>query len=580
MAGAQFFLRAPVTSSPAESLDHLLLRAGLTRAQVREARDGARDAADLARLLERVAGFPQSRFAAILAERLGLPFSPDVPLDRLDATLLERLSPAHCRHHHLLPIAVEQDRLLVATADPMTVGPLDDLRVLYVHEVDPLVVPASVLEQAITRAFDTAASESSRIVAGLEDEEALTLDEVELSVPDLLEADDDAPVIRLANAIIFQAAKDGASDIHVEPFERHSSVRYRIDGMLVEVLTPPRRIHPALVSRIKVMASMNIAEKRLPQDGGIRTRVAGRDLDVRVSTIPTSFGERVVMRLLDRASTLLGLAELGFSGPNLVSIGRLIRQSHGIVLVTGPTGSGKTTTLYAALSEINSVDKNIITIEDPVEYQIEGIGQIQVNPKIELGFAAGLRSVLRQDPDIIMVGEIRDAETARIAIQAALTGHLVLSTLHTNDSFSAITRLIDMGIEPFLVSSSVIGILAQRLVRRLCENCSRPVSPAESRLAELGLGYMLGENKHLRVTGDGCENCRHSGYAGRTAIHELLLMDDTIRSYIMQQTDAASLREICLARGMTTMRDDGAEKIRQGLTSVEEVLRVTTADVN
>jgi general secretion pathway protein E len=348
--------------------------------------------------------------------------------------------------------------------------------------------------------------------------------------------------------------------------------------MLVEVLTPPRRIHAALASRVKVMASMNIAEKRLPQDGGIRTRVAGRDLDVRVSTVPTAHGERVVMRLLERSSTLLGLEELGFSGRNLAALRRLAHQSHGIVLVTGPTGSGKTTTLYAALAEINSVEKNILTIEDPIEYQLPGVGQMQVNPRIELTFAAGLRSILRQDPDVIMVGEIRDSETARIAIQAALTGHLVLSTLHTNDSFSAVTRLLDMGIEPFLVSSSVIGILAQRLVRRVCRACSRPASVAESGIAALGVNGARTATADLRVVGPGCDACRNTGYRGRTAITELLAVDDDVRGLVMQRADAATLRDACTARGMATVRDDGAEKVRRGMTSVAEVLRVTVVD--
>ena len=345
-----------------------------------------------------------------------------------------------------------------------------------------------------------------------------------------------------------------------------------------EVLAPPRRLHAAVVSRIKVMARMNIAEKRLPQDGGIRTRVAGRELDIRVSTVPTAFGERVVMRLLDRSATLLGLEESGIAGDNLAALRRLIQQSHGIVLVTGPTGSGKTTTLYAALSEINSPDKNIITIEDPIEYQLRGIGQIQVNPKIDLSFASGLRSVLRQDPDVIMVGEIRDVETARIAIQAALTGHLVFSTLHTNDSFSAITRLLDMGIEPFLVSSSVIGIVAQRLVRRLCPQCSVPVDrqrPADPTMIELGVAANPGA---ARMPGPGCEACRNSGYRGRLALSEVLVTDDELRTGIMERTDASTLQGRAIARGMKTMRDDGAAKVRAGLTSAAEVLRVTTED--
>jgi len=570
-----------MTPTPlSDSIDHLLLRAGLSREQIRLAREKANGSDELAAELERSAGLSQNRFAAIVAERLGLPFSPDIDDASIQPELLERLPVQYCRRNRLLPLAILGRRLRVATSDPVSIGPLDDLRVVYGREIDPVVVPAPVLQQGITRAFDRASAISSRLVEGFEDEHAIDVDAGELEVPDLLDADDEAPIIRLVNGVIFQAAKDGASDIHIEPFERHTSIRFRIDGMLVEVLTPPRRIHAAVASRIKVMASMNIAEKRLPQDGGIRTRVAGRDLDVRVSTLPTSFGERVVMRLLDRGTTLMGLEELGMSGRNLHALRRLIRQSHGIVLVTGPTGSGKTTTLYAGLSEINSSEKNIITIEDPVEYQLAGVGQIQVNPKIDLTFAAGLRSILRQDPDVIMVGEIRDAETARIAIQAALTGHLVFSTLHTNDAFSAVTRLLDMGIEPFLVSSSVIGILAQRLTRRLCRHCSATVAPADSGLAQLGLGYMLGDNSHLRVEGQGCEHCRDTGFRGRTSIHELLLMDDTVRNYIMQSTDAATLREISVARGMPTLRDDGADKVRRGITSVAEVMRVTAADVD
>ncbi|MEE8312291.1 MAG: type II secretion system ATPase GspE [Candidatus Binatia bacterium] len=562
-----------------ESVDNLLLRAGVTREQIERARRQSGNGNDFAAELEKVSGLSQNRFAALVAERLGLSFSPDLDEEEADLELPQKLGVQYCRRNHLLPLREAAGRLRVATSAPATIGPLDDVRVVYGLEVDPVVVPAPALQETITRVFDRAAAMSSNLMEGFEDDQAISLEGGELEVPDLLDADDEAPIIRLVNNVIFQAAKDGASDIHIEPFERNSTVRFRIDGMLVDVLSPPRRIHAALVSRIKVMASLNIAEKRLPQDGSIRTRVARRDLDVRVSTLPTSFGERVVMRLLDRSSTLMGLEELGLVGPNLDSLRRLIHQSHGIVLVTGPTGSGKTTTLYAALSEINSIEKNIITIEDPVEYQLAGVGQIQVNPKIELTFAAGLRSILRQDPDVIMVGEIRDGETARIAIQAALTGHLVLSTLHTNDSFSAITRLLDMGIEPFLVSSSVIGILAQRLVRRLCPQCSRPVDAAESGLAELGLGYMLGDNSRLRVDGAGCESCRNTGFRGRTALHELLAMDDTVRSYVMQSADAASVREICVARGMPTLRDDGADKVRAGATSVAEVLRVTAADV-
>ncbi len=561
--------------SPAP-LDRALAAAGVAAEHVEAARRKAGVDGDLGAQLEALAGLPQRSFAELQARSLGLPFSDSVDADRIDPQLLTRVSMQQCRRGRMLPLALEPGRLVVATADPFRVGPLDDLRALFGVEIDPIVVPAPVLTDAIHRSFDRAADVASSLVDDMEGEGSLAARAAELNeAPDLLESEDAAPVIRLVNSVIFQAAKDGASDIHIEPFERTTSIRFRIDGMLIEMLAPPRRIHAALVSRIKVMASMNIAEKRLPQDGGIRTRVAGREIDIRVSTVPTAFGERVVMRLLDRSSTLFGLEELGLSTANIVTLRRLIRQSHGIVLVTGPTGSGKTTTLYAALSEINSPEKNIITIEDPIEYQLRGIGQIQVNPKIDLTFASGLRSVLRQDPDVIMVGEIRDVETARIAIQAALTGHLVFSTLHTNDSFSAFTRLLDMGIEPFLVSSSVIGILAQRLVRKLCPSCSLTADPRDPTLLELGIARDPGA---ARTAGPGCENCRSSGYHGRLAISELLVTDDVVRGGVMERADAATMRERAITRGMRAIRSDGADKVRAGLTSAAEILRVTSED--
>ncbi len=561
------------------SIEASLAEAGIEREQLEAARQTASSAGDFAAQLEARAGFSQSRWARLLAAELGLPFQVEIDGAAIAPELLDPVSMQYCRRNRVLPLAVSGDLIEVATADPLRAGALDDLRSLYGKEVDAVVVPGPALTEGINRAFDKAAEMSSRLTDGLDGDSSLAAQAAELGeAPDLLESDDEAPVIRLVNSIIFQAAKDGASDIHVEPFERSSSVRFRIDGMLVDVLAPASRVHPALVSRIKVMAAMNIAEKRLPQDGGIRTRVAGRELDIRVSTVPTAVGERVVMRLLDRSSTLLGLEEIGLPADTVGTLRRLIQQSHGIVLVTGPTGSGKTTTLYAGLSEINSVDKNIITIEDPIEYQLRGIGQIQVNPKIDLTFANGLRSVLRQDPDVIMVGEIRDTETARIAIQAALTGHLVFSTLHTNDSFSAITRLLDMNVEPFLVSSSVIGIAAQRLVRTLCTDCSVPGDPHDPTLAELGIRFS--EAARVREAGAGCGECRGSGYRGRTAISELLPVDDDVRGRIMDRSDAATLKDACVTAGMRTMRADGAAKVRDGLTSMSEVLRVTAEDLD
>jgi len=396
---------------------------------------------------------------------------------------------------------------------------------------------------------------------------------------DLLESDDAAPIIKLVNGILSQAVKDRASDIHVECFENELVVRFRVDGMLYDVISPPKRIQPAIISRIKVMSGLNIAEKRLPQDGRIRVRIAGRDIDIRVSTIPCAYGERSVLRLLDRAQAVdnFDLDKLGFSGENLRKLDRLIRQSHGIILATGPTGSGKSTTLYAALSRINSPEKNIITIEDPIEYQLRGVGQMQVNPKIELTFASGLRSILRQDPDVIMVGEIRDGETAEIAIQAALTGHLVFSTLHTNDSFGSLTRLVEMGIEPFLVSSSILAVLAQRLVRRLCPDCRVPYTPTTTEMQRIGINAAGFAGKIYK--GAGCKACRNTGYRGRLAIQELMVIEDDIRTLVMQNADAASIRRTCQAKGMKLLRQDGAERVFAGETTIEELLRVTQEDM-
>ena len=367
------------------------------------------------------------------------------------------------------------------------------------------------------------------------------------AVEDLLEAADDAPIIRLLNALLTQAARDGASDIHIEPYERHSSVRFRVDGTLREVVQPNRALHAALISRLKIMADLDISEKRLPQDGRIGLRIGTRAVDVRVSTIPSAHGERAVLRLLDKSGARLNLPAVGMEGQTLARFEQLIAQPHGIILVTGPTGSGKTTTLYAALSRLDASTSNIMTVEDPIEYELSGIGQTQVNPKIDLNFALALRAILRQDPDVIMVGEIRDFETAQIAIQASLTGHLVLATLHTNDAASAVTRLIDMGIEPFLLSSSLLGVLAQRLVRKWCVHCK----------------------------GAGCSHCGQTGYTGRTGIYELLVANDAIRAQIHNVASEAEIRAAAMAAGMTLMREDGERLVRAGVTSAEEVVRVT-----
>ncbi len=521
---------------------------------------------------------PEAEARARAAE-YDLPFAPRVTASDVDAELLASLPMQFARRNLVLPLKRESDGVVVAVGDPRALGPLDDLRVLYGAPIRPVVVPPDVLTEALNRAYDLASGSAADLMGNLE-EERLDLIATELEEPrDLLEASDEAPIIRLVNSLLFQAVKDRASDIHIEPFERVLTVRFRIDGILYDVISPPKRFQPVIISRVKVMAGLDIAEKRLPQDGRIRTKVAGKDIDVRVSVIPTAYGERVVLRLLDRAATLLGLEELGLTGRNLALVERLIRQSHGIVLVTGPTGSGKTTTLYAALSTINSTERNIITIEDPIEYQLQGVGQMQVNPKIELTFANGLRSILRQDPDVIMVGEIRDSETAEIAIQAALTGHLVFSTLHTNDSASAVTRLVEMGTEPFLVSSSVLAVMAQRLLRRVCEHCRRVLRPSPELLAEVGITPEQASGRTLYAGGAGCDACKHTGYRGRTGIHELLVVDDEVRTLIMKNTDAAAIRRAAALAGMVTLREDGAAKILAGETTIEEVLRVTQEDL-
>lgn len=409
-------------------------------------------------------------------------------------------------------------------------------------------LPAPALAQRISAAY--AQGESSAALVVSEVEEGADLSRMMQEIPaveDLLEAADDAPIIRMLNALLTQAARDGASDIHIEPYERHSSVRFRIDGALREVVQPNRALHAALISRLKIMADLDIAEKRLPQDGRISLRLGTRAIDVRVSTLPSAHGERAVLRLLDKSESRLTLEAVGMQGETLTRFEQLIAQPHGIILVTGPTGSGKSTTLYAALSRMDATRSNIMTVEDPIEYELPGVGQTQINAKIDLTFAKALRAILRQDPDVIMIGEIRDFETAQIAIQASLTGHLVLATLHTNDAASAVTRLTDMGVEPFLLSSSLLGVLAQRLVRKYCGPCH----------------------------GKGCEHCAHSGYAGRTGVFELLVVGEAMRSSIHNQAAEAHIRAQALADGMVLMRQDGQRLVQTGITSPAEVLRVT-----
>jgi general secretion pathway protein E len=453
---------------------------------------------------------------------------------------------AFARQNQLLLEESGQD-LIVFLHDATSRNALSEvLRKFKITSVQTVV--QEILVQRISEAYAQGESNAASVVSEVESDADLSRMMQDLpAVEDLLEAADDAPIIRMLNALLTQAARDGASDIHIEPYERHSSVRFRVDGTLREVVQPNRALHAALISRLKIMADLDISEKRLPQDGRISLRIGTRSVDVRVSTIPSAHGERAVLRLLDKSEGKLSLAAVGMEGETLKRFTGLLAQPHGIILVTGPTGSGKTTTLYAALHQLDASSQNIMTVEDPIEYELAGVGQTQVNTKIDLTFAKALRAILRQDPDVIMIGEIRDFETAQIAIQASLTGHLVLATLHTNDSASAVTRLTDMGVEPFLLSSSLLGVLAQRLVRKICMHCE----------------------------GVGCKQCGQTGYHGRTGIYELLTTNDDIRAQIHNHTSEADIRAAALKSGMTLMRDDGQRLVQSGVTSREELLRVT-----
>jgi general secretion pathway protein E len=511
-----------------------------------------------------------------LSEQLGLPFWRKLEEVGIEHIPVSKVPIAFYRQQKVFPIAFTDGGIKVAVSDPLNLQPLDDLAVFLGAPVEPILSSERELMAAINRFFDRETGSTEQVMQDLEGEDLGAIaNEIE-ETDDLLDLASEAPVIRLVNSILTQAVRARASDVHIEPFERELKVRYRIDGLLYNTLTPPRRLQAAISSRIKVMANLNIAERRLPQDGRIRIRVGEKDVDIRVSVVPTAYGERIVLRLLDKTSVLLGLEEIGMGEEVYVKYSRLIKRSNGILLVTGPTGSGKTTTLYGTLNKINAPELNIITIEDPIEYQLNGIGQIQVNPRIDLTFANGLRSILRQDPDIIMVGEIRDRETAEIAIQASLTGHLVFSTLHTNDAAGAVTRLLDMGVEAFLVSSSVLAIIAQRLVRVICKGCREPYRPDTSLVKEMGLDRAsdpLFEGFFYR--GKGCAACFQTGYRGRSGIYELLAIDDNIRSLVMSGADSSVIRRKAIEQGMTTLFRDGVIKVVKGTTTVDEVLRVT-----
>jgi general secretion pathway protein E len=511
--------------------------------------------------------------AKALGQHLGLDFITSLPAD-INTDFTDMVPIQFLKKFRMIPLAGQEGNSLVVY-DPFQFQAQDELlQLLDWQDAEIVVGPLTPIMNTISFAYDISRDTAEEVIQDLHEEDPDSIISQIEETGDLLDDTSDAPVIKLVNLMFSQAVRAGASDIHIEPFKSRLAIRQRVDGILYDMFSPPSHIQSALVSRIKVMAKLNIAEKRLPQDGRTEIRIADKNVDIRVSTLPTAFGERVVLRLLDKSSVLLKLTDLGMTQERLNQFNNLIHAAHGIILVTGPTGSGKTTTLYAALSTINNTDINIITVEDPIEYQMEGIGQVQVNPKINLTFANGLRSIVRQDPDVILVGEIRDLETAEIGIQAALTGHLVFSTLHTNDSSSAVTRLIDMGIEPFLVTSSVNAILAQRLVRRLCKTCREPIEPDRESMESIGITPEMLEGRTL-YRDKGCPDCLQTGHRGREGIFELLLTDDEIKSTILRTSDANAIKKVAVEHGMITLRKDGARKVLEGIITIEEVFRVT-----
>ncbi len=566
-------MSAPLQLGPALLQYTSLTEDGLAEAVRRHEESGKR-LTDLLLDLELV---PEGELLGVLAGLYGMPIRESLEATEVDAELAMQVPISFAKHHGLLPVRRDGERIEVAISDPLLTDPLDDLRLIYPDaECQPVLVARRSIINCINQIFDQASS-ATDVAHRIADEDLDDIASELIHEPeDLLDSSEDsAPIVRLVNSLLQQAVKERASDIHIEPQEKELVVRFRTDDIMREPIRPlPRRLQSAIVSRIKIMGKLDIAERRLPQDGRIVLKIAGRDYDVRLSTLPTQYGERCVLRLLPRTQELLSIAKIGLDQRHQDLLRRIIRRSNGIVLVTGPTGSGKTTTLYAALSDINEPGKNIITVEDPVEIRLEGIGQVEVKPSIGLSFAAGLRSILRQDPNVILVGEIRDLETAEIAIQASLTGHLVFSTIHTNDAAGAITRLIDMGVEPFLISSSLAASIAQRLVRVVCKLCREPHEPTDEELREIGMARAELAGRTL-YRARGCGECSNSGYRGRIAIFEVLIIDDRIRKMITKGIDSKTIQDAGVTGGMVTMRMFGRQQVLEGVTTIAEVLRQT-----
>jgi general secretion pathway protein E/type IV pilus assembly protein PilB len=570
-------------SADGNYLAEVLIHAGvITEEQAKAAQEAATQRRVPVTTAVKELGFAEgNRISEALAEHFGLR-SIDLATVDIEKETLSLIPHSMARRYKVVPLEKRDNTLMVAISDPLNLDSVDSLRMLLKMNVEPVIADAEDIQKSIERHYGAEEEAVARMLEEIssgdiryihDDGRMLTSEEEEQEEPD------EAPVIKLVSLLIMEAFRHRASDIHLEPLGRKLRIRYRIDGICHEVQGPPRRLQGAVLSRVKIMAGMDIAEKRLPQDGRILIKVLGREIDLRVSALPGNHGESIVMRILDKESLLLGLSELGFSSEDQKTYEKLIQLPHGVLLITGPTGSGKTTTLYACLNYINRPDRKIITVEDPIEYMLSGINQVQVNADIDLTFAAALRSILRQAPNVIMIGEIRDLETAEIAINASLTGHLVFSTLHTNDAPSAVTRLIDMGVKPFLVASALQSVMAQRLVRKNCPECSKPYEPPSYELEAMGLTREELKEANLRK-GVGCPACNNTGYRGRIGIFELMTVNDDVQKLIYQCVPATEIRKVGRQYGMKTLREDGMLKVLGGVSTFEEVMRITQKDVD
>ena len=546
----------------------------LQKALTKQKKDGGR----LGSSLVHMGYIKEDRLIAFLSHQYGIP-SVDVAKFEIDREVIKLIPSEVAQKYMIIPLNRTGSTLTIAMVDPSNVFAIDDVKFMTGYNVEPVVSSEAAIKDAINRYYDSA----DMLQTVMQDiQEDVSIDIIEdtiddIDVGDIKQAVEEAPVVKLVNLILAEAIKKGASDIHIEPYEKDFRVRYRIDGVLYEVMAPPKRLKDALTSRLKIMAELDIAERRLPQDGRIKLKMKGKEVDLRVSSLPTLFGEKVVMRILDKSNLMLDMTKLGFEAEELKKLTKAILAPYGMVLVTGPTGSGKSTTLYSALGQINKPEINIMTAEDPVEYNLFGINQVQMKEVIGLNFAAALRSFLRQDPDVIMVGEIRDYETAEIGVKAALTGHLVLSTLHTNDAPGTINRLLNMGIEPFLVASSVILIMAQRLARKVCSECKQPVEVPEKTLIDIGLTPKQAAEVTI-YQGVGCPTCNNTGYKGRLGLYEIMPIDEHIRELILEGASAAEIKQAAIENGMMSLRMAGLNKLMSGVTTIDEILRVTFGD--